>query len=178
VPVKDYSAVNEDAIIGWVGGKGNLHHLKMLSPVFKELSACHRIQVNILCDASLDIPSVRVKHVPWSLETQEREIALFDIGVMPLPDNMWTRGKCGYKALQYMAAAVPPVVSDVGSNREMMEQDREGFLVPSIDGFYDALKLLLNDKNTREEIGLNARNKAEKSFSVHVTGKMLADILK
>ena len=178
IPVKDYTAVHEDTIIGWVGGRGNLHHLKMLSPVLKELSSGHSIQVNIVCDAALDIPSVKVKNIPWRLETQEKEIALFDIGVMPLPDDRWTQGKCGYKAIQYMAAAVPPVISDVGSNRDILDHNREGFLVPSIDGFYGTLKLLVEDRNRREKIGLNARKKAEERFSVHVVGKMLADILK
>jgi glycosyltransferase involved in cell wall biosynthesis len=178
IPLKNYTAFNSDIILGWVGGKGNLHHLKMLSPIFQKLSLDYRIQVNILCDAAIDIPSVKVRHIPWRLETQEKEIALFDIGIMPLPDNKWTQGKCGYKALQYMAAAIPPVVSDVGSNRDMLQHNREGFLVPSIDGFYGALKFLLDDKNQREKIGLNARKKAEKIFSVHVIGKMLANILK
>jgi glycosyltransferase involved in cell wall biosynthesis len=178
IPVKDYTAVHEDTIIGWVGGRGNLHHLEMLSPVLKELSSGHDIQVNVLCDAAIDIPSVKVRNIPWSLETQEKEIALFDIGVMPLPDNRWTQGKCGYKAIQYMAAAVPPVISDVGSNRDILDHNREGFLVPSIDGFYGTLKLLVEDKNRREKIGLNARKKADERFSVHVVGKMLSDILK
>jgi glycosyltransferase involved in cell wall biosynthesis len=178
IPLKDYTAVHEDTIIGWVGGRGNLHHLEMLSPVLKELSSGHSIQVNVLCDTAIDIPSVKVRNISWNLETQEEEIALFDIGVMPLPDNRWTRGKCGYKAIQYMAAAVPPVISDVGSNRDILDHNREGFLVPSIEGFYGTLKLLVEDKNRREKIGLNARKKAEERFSVHVVGKMLSDILK
>jgi glycosyltransferase involved in cell wall biosynthesis len=178
IPVKDYTAVYEDTIIGWVGAKGNLRHLEMLSPVFRELSNGYSIRVNVICDGAIDFPSVKVKNIPWSLETQEKEIALFDIGVMPLPDNRWTQGKCGYKAIQYMAAAVPPVISDVGSNRDILDHDREGFLVPSIEGFYSTLKLLVEDKSRREEIGVNARKKAEKRFSVHVVGKMLTDILK
>ena len=178
VPIKDYAAVDNNIIIGWVGGKGNLHHLKMLFPIFQKLSLDYRIQVNILCNASIEIPSVKIKCIPWRLETQAQEIALFDIGVMPLPNNKWTQGKCGYKALQYMAAAVPPVVSDVGSNRDILEHTKEGFLVPSIDGFYDAIKALIDDKDKRKEMGLNARKKIEKFFSVHVVGKMLADVLK
>ena len=177
IPVKDYSAVGTDIIIGWVGGKGNLHHLQMLSPILQRLSREHRIQVNIVCDAAIDIPSVRVNHIPWRLETQEREIALFDIGVMPLPDNEWARGKCGYKALQYMAAAVPSVISDVGSNRDILEHDREGFLVSSTDGFYHSIQSLIRDKNLRERIGGNARKKVEKTFSIHAVGKKLAAVL-
>jgi glycosyltransferase involved in cell wall biosynthesis len=177
IPVKDHTSVSADIIIGWIGGKGNLHHLQMLSPVLQRLSRDYRIQVNIVCDAAIDIPSVKVKHIPWKLETQEKEIALFDIGVMPLPDNVWTRGKCGYKALQYMAAAVPAVISDVGSNRDILEHDKEGFLVSSADGFYHSIKSLICDKNLREKIGVNARKKVEKTFSVHAVGKKLADLL-
>jgi glycosyltransferase involved in cell wall biosynthesis len=178
IPIKDYAAVDNNIIIGWVGGKGNLHHLKMLFPIFQRLSLDYRIQVNILCNASIEIPSVKIKCIPWKLETQAQEIALFDIGVMPLPNNKWTQGKCGYKALQYMAASVPPVVSDVGINRDIVEHSKEGLVVSSLNGFYDAIKALIDDKDKRKEMGLNARKKIEKFFSVHVVGKMLADVLK
>lgn len=164
-------------IIGWVGGKGNLHHLKMLSPVFQSLARSHNIQVNVVCDAAIDIPGVTVRHIPWTLEIQDQEVARFDIGVMPLPDNQWTQGKCGYKILQYMAAAVPAVCSDVGSNRDIVEHGREGFVVSSPGGFYQTLNTLITDAGLRKEMGANARRKVEEHFSIPAVGKKLADEL-
>jgi glycosyltransferase involved in cell wall biosynthesis len=178
IPLKDHNSLNDKIIIGWIGSKGNLHHLKMLSSVFRRLSQIYEIQINIVSNGSIEIPGVEVKHIPWRLESQENEIALFDIGVMPLPKNRWTEGKCGYKALQYMAASVPPVCSDVGINREIVEDGKEGFIVFSQDEFYKALVTLIDNRNLREEMGFNAREKVEKQFSVSVVAKKLVNILK
>ena len=176
IPLKRHEDLDNDkVIIGWVGVRGNLHHLEMLFPLFQSLSRIHRIQVNVVCDAAITIPDVKVKHIPWKLETQGEEIALFDIGVMPLPNNKYTEGKCGYKALQYMAASVPPVCSDVGSNRDIVEHGSEGFIASSIDGFYQALDTLISDKDLRKKMGINARRKVEKCFSISAVGKRLAN---
>ncbi|MEK6691243.1 MAG: glycosyltransferase family 4 protein [Nitrospirota bacterium] len=176
-PVKSYTELSDKVIIGWIGNKGNLHHLKMLSPVFQRLSKNYKIQLNIISNDTISIPAVKTKYITWKLETQEKEIASFDIGIMPLPNNKWTEGKCGYKALQYMAAAVPPVCSDVGCNNEIVENGKEGFVVSSQEGFYDALCNLIENKELRMRMGCNARLKAEKCFSVQVIAKRLADFL-
>ena len=178
IPIKDYESPHDRVIIGWVGGGINLIHLKLLMPVLQRLSQEYNIELRILSSKYFDIPLVKIKFIPWRIDIQKQEIALFDIGVMPLPHNKHSEGKCGYKALQYMAAAVPPVVSDVGCNRDILEHGKEGLLVSSIDGFYYAIKALIDDKDKRKEMGLNARKKVEKCFSVHVVGKMLADVLK
>lgn len=179
IPTKNSERTPEDRfVIGWVGGKGNLHHLELLTPVFQRLSKEYKIQVNILSAAPIEIPSVEVKFIPWNLKTQEEEIACFDVGVMPLPNNKFTEGKCGYKVLQYMAASVPPVCSDVGINRDIVEDGTEGFVVSSVDMFYGAIKTLIEDRALRENMGIKARNKVENRFSVQVIGKRLADLLK
>lgn len=177
IPLKKVEDHQDKFVIGWVGGQGNLHHLKILSTVFQRLSKEYPIQVNILSAATIEIPLVDVKFTPWRLETQDDEIARFDIGVMPLPKNRFTEGKCGYKVLQYMAAGVPPVCSDVGINRYIVEHEKEGFVVSSIDMFYDAIKTLIEDREIRENMGNNARKKIEEHFSVEIIGKTLANLL-
>jgi glycosyltransferase involved in cell wall biosynthesis len=178
IPVKDYSVASEKNIIGWVGGGVNLHHLKGLSSLFQRLSREYPIELRIISNKTVDIPGVDVKFIPWKLESQEREIALFDIGVMPLPLNRHSEGKCGYKAVQYMAAAVPPVVSDVGVNRDIVAHGREGLVAKTNDEFYEALKHLMEDRSLRQEMGINARRKVEKLFSVEVVGRQLAETLR
>ncbi len=178
VPMKDYSLTSEKIIIGWVGGGVNLHHLKELSSVFQRLSKEYSIELRILSNKIIDVPSVDVKFVPWGLDIQEREIALFDVGVMPLPLNRHSEGKCGYKALQYMAAAVPPVVSDVGVNSDIVGHGKEGFVAKTAEEFYEALKLLIENSSLRQEMGIKARQKVESLYSVKVVGKQLADIMK
>ncbi|HUJ78793.1 MAG TPA: glycosyltransferase family 4 protein [Nitrospiria bacterium] len=178
IPTKQYGVPSDRTIIGWVGGAYNLHHLQLLTPVFQKLAGHHNIQVRILCSERIEIPSVDVRLIPWKLETQEAEIAACDIGVMPLPDNKSTEGKCGYKALQYMAAMVPTVVSDVGVNREIVEHGREGFVVKAIDDFYGALEALIIDKTLRYEMGVCARKKVERLYSVDLIGRRLAAMLR
>ena len=178
IPVKDYSLTSEKVVIGWVGGGVNLHHLKELSPVFQRLSKEYPVELRVLSDRAIDIPAVDVKFIPWRLDIQEREIALFDIGVMPLPLNRHSEGKCGYKALQYMAAAVPPVVSDVGVNSDIVGHGNEGLVAKTNDEFYEALKLLIENRSLRQEMGIKARRKVESLYSVKVVGKQLADVLK
>ncbi len=178
MPQKDYSRQNEKVIIGWVGGNINLPYLNLLSPVLKKLSAKYPIQLRILCDKGLEMDGVDVKFVPWHLETQGREIANFDIGVMPLPDSLHARGKCGYKALQYMAAAVPAVVSDVGINSEIVQHGKLGCLSKDISGFYQALEKLIISPEDRKEKGTASRLKVEKQYSVEAISLLLATVLK
>ncbi len=178
IPLKDHNHENERIVIGWVGGGINLIHLNLISDVLKELSRSYDIELRILSNRELKINGVNVKFIPWSLENQEKEISLFDIGVMPLPDTEHARGKCGYKALQYMAQEVPPVVSDVGVMREIVEDGVEGFVVNRIDDFYSSLKRLIENKELRIEMGKNARKKVERFYSIEVVSKMLVDIFK
>lgn len=177
VPTKDWRMRNESFVIGWVGTRRNLHHLEAISGALGRLAGTYDIQLTVLSDGALDIPAVKVVNIPWSLETQDGQIAKFDAGVMPLPKNKWTEGKCGYKALQYMAAGVPPVCSDVGVNRVIVEDGREGFVVSSTADFFDALKMLIEDRELAKELGLNARRKALEAYSIPIVSARLAEIL-
>lgn len=176
VPQKDYEAKNEETVIGWIGGAINLSHLKIVEPVIRRLSRKHKVELRIISSKSIEMDGVDLKFVPWSLDTQEAEIAKFDIGIMPLPKTRHAEGKCGYKALQYMAAAVPPVVSDVGINSDIVEHGTEGFIARDLDEFYGYLEILIENKELRREMGLRARQKVERYYSVQVVSKRLADV--
>ena len=177
VATKQYGAPDPTTIIGWVGVPKNLRHLQLLTATFQRLASQRRIQVRILSKYGIEMPGVDVKTIPWRLDTQEKEIAAFDIGVMPLPDNQCTRGKCGYKALQYMAAAVPAVVSDVGSNRQIMKDGEEGFVAKTIEDFYRPLAMLIDDPALRASMGMAGRKRVEQQFAVPVVAKQVAGIL-
>jgi glycosyltransferase involved in cell wall biosynthesis len=101
---------------------------------------------------------------PWRLDTEGEELAGFDIGVMPMPDNEWTRGKCGYKILQYFAAGVPAVASPVGVNQSLIEPDR-GVLAESEEEWLRALELLVNDPEARAQMGAAGRTFVERHYS-------------
>lgn len=168
---------NTTVVIGWVGTDFNLPYLSEISNVIRRISLEHSIVLRIICNCSIEIPQVHVEFIPWKLETQDVEITQFDIGIMPLPDNVHTRGKCGYKALQYMSLGVPPVVSDVGVNREIVDNGNCGVAVKTEEEFYLALKALVEDKEMRLAMGLRARRRVQDHYSVEVIGKRLAEVL-
>jgi len=177
IPLKNYAIKNERLIIGWIGTAINLPHLKIVEPVLKKLSEEFPLELRIVSSNSIEMEGINITFIPWSLETQEEEISRFDVGVMPLPDNIYTRGKCGYKALQYMACCVPPVVSDVGVNSDIVRHELDGFVAKDEKDFYHYLKLLLKDEILRKEMGLNARKRAEENYSIEVISKRLLELL-
>ena len=177
MPVKNHHMENGTTLIGWVGGSNNLIHLNQISHILQKLARRYPIELRILSSQTLEIPGVVTRFVPWQLETQDREIAKFDIGIMPLPDNIRTRGKCGYKALQYMSAKVPPVVSGVGINTHIVEHGREGMVASSSEAFLSCLKSLIEDPLLRRKLGANARKKVEREFSIHTVARQLANTL-
>ena len=177
IPIKVFRKEENRVIIGWIGSDHTLAHLKTACPALSSLAGLYDLEMRIISNVPVDIPGVRTKFIPWKLETQACEVSLFDIGIMPLPDNDYTRGKCGYKALQYMAAGVPPVVSDVGVNSTIVNHGLDGLVAGSEKEFHNSLETLIKDGSLRRELGGNARLKVEKEYSIQVVGKLLSNIL-
>ena len=178
IPQKSYTCQNKKVIIGWVGSSFNLQYLHLLSPVLKKLSEKYDIQLRLICDKGLEIDGVDVKFVPWSIETQDREIANFDIGIMPLDNSLHTSGKCGYKALQYMAAAVPAVVSDVGINSDIVQHGKLGCVAKDIEDFYQVLEQLIVSPEERKHKGKQSRLEVVEQYSIEVVSRLLAMVLR
>ncbi len=118
-----------------------------------------------------------IEHRPWSVETQASDLASFDVGIMPLPDTDWTRGKAGYKLLQYFSAGVPAVASPVGVNADFVADGR-GISATTDDEWERALVDLLADATARRERGLAAREFVERSYSYQRWAPDLAAMLK
>jgi glycosyltransferase involved in cell wall biosynthesis len=132
--------------------------------VFERLNANGPRAKLVIVGAGISVRAPWVEHRKWSLETEREELSNFDIGVMPLPDDPWTRGKCGYKLLQYFAAAVPAVASPVGVNKAIIGNER-GRLAKTEDEWFRALSELIADVELRREIGSAARAFVEREFS-------------
>jgi glycosyltransferase involved in cell wall biosynthesis len=123
-----------------------------------------------------------MKNIPveknnWSKETQARDLVSADIGLAPLPDNRFTRGKCGFKILQYAAARLPVIASPVGVNRELVEEGETGFLATDNQQWKQSLNKLINSGELRKEAGKKNREFA-KQFDLDAIGKKLVDIIK
>jgi glycosyltransferase involved in cell wall biosynthesis len=178
VPVKKWDTDAPPRVIGWVGGGGNLHHLAGIGEALQKLATEYPIELRIVSNRELSLEGVRVVNIPWTLAGQAAEIAGFDIGVMPLPKNRWTEGKCSYKALQYMAAGVPVVATDWGYNRQVIDDYRTGLLAKDNDQFHTRIKELIDSPELAKRVGNAGRELIERVYSVEVVGARLSAIIR
>lgn len=116
--------------------------------------------------------------VPWTESSEVAEIQTMDIGVMPLSDTPWSRGKCGYKLIQYMACGLPVIASPVGVNSDIVEHGVNGFLARTDAEWNDAIATLLRDPNLRHRMGQEGRKRVEEQYSLQVWGPRVANILR
>ena len=177
IPQHDYAITNPSCVIGWVGGPINLSHLQLLQPILARLHKKYDITLSVLCSEPIDMHPVPTHFVPWTLATQAAEIARFDIGVMPLPEGDHANGKCGYKALQYMASSVPPIVTATPTNKKIITHETEGLVPTNWQEFEKHLETLILNPQLRRQMGLAARRKVETHYSLKVIGHQLAQIL-
>lgn len=168
IAIKNYNLNNDKFVVGWVGGNINHNQLKLLENVFQRLSTEIPLEVRVITGIPVDMKNVVVKFIPWHEETQEIEIAKCDIGVMPLPDSLHAQGKCAFKAIQYMASGVVPVVSDVGINSCVVLHNETGLVAKDIEEFYNHIKYLYENKDKMKTMGEKARKRAIENFSIDI----------
>lgn len=159
--------------IGWIGTPSTITYLKQLAPALTELARRRRIVVHVI-GAALAIPGVEVINVPWSEIDEVGAIAELDVGLMPLPDTPWERGKCGYKLIQYMACGLPVVASPVGANLSVVEHGVTGFLADSNEAWIEALCRLADDPALRRRMGRLGQDRVRDRYSLHVAAPQLA----
>ncbi len=163
-------------IVGWIGQRATAAFLAPYKPLFERLVAsgqAHFAAIGI--DAqSLGLP---MASIPWTEQTEVAAISSFDIGIMPLADAPFERGKCGYKLIQYMACGLPVVASPVGVNCQIVEHGVNGFLAETPEHWAEALQTLLADPALRQRMGQAGRQKVEQQYSLQVTGPKLASLL-
>ncbi len=147
--------------LGWTGSRSTNGYLNEILPAVGSLGK--RVQFKMLSDtpAGVDwdlLGPVPYQFIPWSPDVEIRETATFDIGLMPLPDNPWTRGKCGFKALQYMGLGIPAVCSPVGVNSEIISHNQNGLLAHTPEEWSFCLKRLAEDPTLRKRLGQAGAN--------------------
>lgn len=150
--------------IGWIGSHTTVAYLRPLLPTIQRMVARGAPVKLIVVGGDTGLRNDWVEHRTWSPETAAADLADFDIGVMPLPDTEWTRGKSGYKLLQYFAAAVPGVASPVGINAELVADGR-GLAAVTDEQWESALSELIDDPDARRERGAIARRFVEERYS-------------
>jgi glycosyltransferase involved in cell wall biosynthesis len=161
-------------IVGWIGSPTTALYLLAAAPILQEAARMYEFVLRV-CGAGADvsIPGVTVNNVPWS---RDAEVALFntcDIGIYPLPDDEWARGKCGFKAIQFMACGVPVVAAAVGVNREIIEDGVSGFIATTPSEWVDKLGRLIADPALRWRLGSAGRQTIEARYSLQANAPKL-----
>ncbi len=159
--------------LAWIGSASTLKYLADLKPVLEDIGKRNdNIVLRIIADSFFELDNMRVEKHSWSLETQVADLQACDIGLAPLPDNRFTRGKCGFKILQYFAAGLPVAASPVGVNRDLIEQSRAGFLAAAPSQWKESIVELMKCPDDRNEMATNA-----KQFIRQYDTKVLAERL-
>jgi glycosyltransferase involved in cell wall biosynthesis len=171
------SECKSEIVVGWMGSPSTAKYLLPLKLVAEKLCAEFDVRFLAVGASPGQLGGTPFETIPWSEDTEVAQLAQFDLGIMPLPDEDWERGKCGYKLIQYMASGLPVVASPVGVNREIVSVGESGFLVSSAEEWYQALKALLSDRGMRNEFGSAGRFKVERCYCLEVTSPMLHEAL-
>lgn len=179
IPGPSASDARHQPIVGWIGTHSTLKYLRSLIPTMERVAACHPFVLNVVTDAAppLIVRGVEVRQRPWSLEREVLEFQGCDVGVYPLWDDPWAQGKCGFKAIQFMACGVPVVAAAVGVNREIIQDGVNGFLAATDEEWVEKLGYLLSDARLRERLGNAGRVTVEERYSVHTNGPKIASTL-
>ena len=171
-----YAHRDGEPTIGWMGTRTNLIYLRAIAPALARVASLHQnIRLKIVADDFVDVPGIPVVRTRWSMAGELDDLRSFDVGIMPLPDDPWTRGKCAVKVLQYFAAGVPVVCSPVGASREIVEHGRNGYFARSEDEWVERLSELLADATLRRQFGAAGRDAVAERYSVHANiGRLVA----
>ena len=168
---------NEMPVIGWTGSHSTAQHLATLRGALQRLARQERFMLRVIGAPGFKIEDVNIEAVPWRPETEVAELRTFDIGVMPLPDDRWSRGKCGCKALQYMAVGVPTVCSPVGVNTEIVRDGENGLIASTEDEWVEKLTQLLRSAELRRRLGRAGRATVEARYSAEVQAPRVFQII-
>lgn len=166
-------------VFGWVGRQRNAYYIDDLAEVFGALSREFpgRLKLLIIGAQKVSIDSIEVDYRPWSYDSEIEDLGDIDIGLMPLRDEDWSRGKGGCKLLQYMAAGIPTVSSPVGINSEIVTDGQDGFLASGDAEWVEKLSRLVRDPGLRREIGRRARETVREKYSLDKWQKVFLDTL-
>ncbi len=162
--------------VGWIGSPSTAHYLQSLTVPLKILGQEQPLRFVVVGGKAPFIENVEVLEVPWSENTEVNLINNFDVGVMPLPNDEWARGKCAFKLVQYMACGVPVVASKVGANIDLVTEEC-GFLAGSDTQWVNALRQLRDQPSIRQDMSMSSRNRVVESYSLDSNLPVLADII-
>jgi glycosyltransferase involved in cell wall biosynthesis len=182
VPSPDAGSNNgpvREPIVGWIGSPTTSPYLRGLTGVFRRVRWQHPFRLRVSgAGERLDVPGVDTEQPSWALDGEVQLFNTCDIGVYPLVDDEWSKGKCGFKAIEFMACGVPVVAAAVGVNREIIQDGVNGFLASTEDEWVEKLGRLLTSRELRCRFGEAGRRTIEARYSLQVHAPTLAATLR
>jgi glycosyltransferase involved in cell wall biosynthesis len=185
IDLNRYPAVDEQPgksgrplVIGWIGTPKTSRYLCPLKNVFESLQSQFNVRFAAVGTTRKSLGELPVEPWQWSEDTEVDSIRHFDIGIMPLEDSPWERGKCGYKLIQYMACGLPVVASPVGVNTEIVGPGVNGFLAQGERSWRESLAALLSDAESRGQMGRSGRKNVESWYCLQVQAPRLAKLIR
>lgn len=168
----------DEFTIGWIGSPTTAPYLERIQGALTEVTDGSDARLRLIGAGDFDLDGIPTEKRAWSEETEIDDLRGIDVGVMPLPDTPWERGKCGLKLLQYMALGRPVVASPVGANREILDHGAEGVLADDDQAWLKALERLQGAPKLRETMGREGRQTVEERFSLQARAPELAAMLR
>lgn len=170
--------LNNIITIGWSGSFSTVKHFEQCIPALLaiKLKFGDIVHFKLIGDKNYTHAKLGIKGIAWQEKTELEELGQFDIGIMPLPDNDWSRGKCGLKGLQYMGMAIPTIMSPVGVNSDIIADGVNGFLADTDQQWIDKLSALIESPELRHELGTKGRETVIKYYSVEANKQKYLDL--
>ncbi len=162
----------------WIGSPSTAKYLQLIAGPLQALAQRLPFVLRVIGGGAVNIPGVQTEAVDWSEATEVQALQSADVGVMPLEDTPWERGKCGYKLIQYMACGLPVIASAVSANNDILAHGQTGMLARTAQDWLESLETLLGDADLRQRMGAAGRARVEDSYCVQQTGPKLAELLK
>lgn len=170
---------SDNFTVGWIGSPGSSRYLSVIANALESVGRDKTTCLTLVgAGSDFQVEGILTKKLTWCEESEVLCMQNFSVGIMPVPDDPWGRGKCGLKLIQYMACGLPVVASPVGVNREIVEHGVNGFLASTDREWVGALETLRNDPQLAKRMGKAGRARVEEKYSMQVTGPKVAQALK
>src|SRR5262249_41458996 len=164
--------------IGWIGTPTNAPYLELVAEPLRHLQHTYGARVRVISAGDFRLPGLEIDCVPWREDTEARELAACHVGIAPLLDGGWERGKCGYKVIQYMAAGRPAVGSAVGAITSIIVPGKTGFVPKAAEEWISTLSCIAADREYNRKLGFAARQRAESFYSMERHAAKVVEVLK
>jgi glycosyltransferase involved in cell wall biosynthesis len=177
-PPRVLQAKSDEVIIGWIGSPATAQYLHSVAAALATVASRHAIRCVAIGARPDQLSGTPFEAWPWNEATEVALLQRFDIGIMPLPDAPWERGKCGYKLIQYMACGLPVVASPVGVNTDIVQPGENGELAESAAEWTQAIERMVADITLRNRMGAAGRQRVEQTYSMQAQASRLVGLLR